>query len=99
MSGVREAFLKFCKDFGINPGGQFAEEDGYLFEEGYKAGKRSRDTESRLLLINEAAVNLVRDALDSMDNIHPCDQHNDEVKAKALPPLMKALYEAIRNEQ
>lgn len=104
MSGVREAFLKFCKEHGINPEGQLAQEDGYFFDEGYAAGVRARlanaarptHRASRLLLINAAAANLVRAALDDAD-VHPCDVNDDEAKARTLPPLMKALYEAIHS--
>lgn len=39
---IRAAFLKFCEQFNINPDGQFAQEDGYLFDEGFKAGRRSK---------------------------------------------------------
>lgn len=101
MSGVHEAFLKFCKEFEINPNGQLAEEDGYFFREGYAAGLRAKPASrplhkaSRLLTINAAAANLVREALDNLDHVHPCDQNDDEAKAKLLSPLMKALYEAL----
>ena len=41
-----------------------------------------------------AAKIVVRDALDRVE-VHPCDEHNDSVKANNLSVEMKALYDAL----
>ncbi|WP_175958435.1 hypothetical protein [Burkholderia sp. BCC0405] len=44
--------------------------------------------------IIEAAQALLRDALDEV-RVHPCDAHNDEVRANGLSENMYALYLAL----
>lgn len=42
----------------------------------------------------DAAKAVVREALDSV-SVHPCDEHDDEVRARQLPDLMQKLYRAL----
>lgn len=44
--GSAEAELRrYCQQKGINPDGQFIEEDGYLFTDGFKLGRQSASSE------------------------------------------------------
>jgi len=114
-----EAFLKFCKKKGIKPNGQFAEENGYLFVEGYKVGHKTASdrvlkfqrmskkasqmqleehTEvlEKFLRVYQAAIAVVKSEIADVA-VHPCDENNEEVKAKKLPPLLSDLYEALKD--
>ncbi len=42
----------------------------------------------------DAAKTVVREALDSV-SVHPCDEHDDEVRARQLPDYMQKLYRAL----
>ncbi|HDR9046240.1 TPA: hypothetical protein QDA94_000431 [Burkholderia vietnamiensis] len=42
----------------------------------------------------DAAKAVVREALDSV-SVHPCDEHDDEVRARQLPDYMQKLYRAL----
>lgn len=42
----------------------------------------------------DAAKAVVREALDSV-SVHPCDEHNDDVRARQLPDYMQNLYRAL----
>ncbi|KWF90343.1 hypothetical protein WL95_27320 [Burkholderia cepacia] len=45
----------------------------------------------------EAARAVLREELDDV-TVHPCDQHDDDVKARRLPEHMQALYRALKGD-
>lgn len=47
--------------------------------------------------IVRAATAVIRDALDDVQ-VHPCDQYDDDVKARQLPVHMHALYLALQSQ-
>jgi len=53
-----------------------------------------RTTPDREAIIAAAKV-VVREALDDVD-VHPCDVHNDDVRANCLAESMRALYLALK---
>lgn len=48
--------------------------------------------------LDRAARAVVREALDNVD-VHPCDEHNDEVRGSKLYGPMRELYEALRSNE
>lgn len=45
--------------------------------------------------LERAARAVVREAMDNVD-VHPCDEHNDDVRGSKLYGPMRELYEALR---
>lgn len=84
---IRAAFLKFCEQFNINPDGQFAQEDGYLFDEGFKAGRRSKapDVSSQELEeANDRAFRASEAHVVTMRKLQTLEQAAQAVLADAL---------------
>ncbi|UKL14992.1 hypothetical protein hairong_087 [Pseudomonas phage hairong] len=52
--------------------------------------------QAEIVTLKSLANKVVGDALEYAD-VHPCDVHNDEVKARYLSENMRALYEALKN--
>lgn len=96
---AEKAFQKMCVKRDINPEGQFAQEDGYLFYDGYEAGVR--DTHKACNIERSAQIEaclpaILKEALDKVEHlVHVCDQHDDRVKARQLSEPMRKLWEAI----
>lgn len=47
---------------------------------------------SKLLKVQHAALVILEEALDNVEHVHPCDQHNDDIKIKQLPQSFQDLY-------
>lgn len=50
----------------------------------------------RLLKIQHAALVILEEALNNVDHVHPCDQHDDDVKIKQLPQSFQDLYNIFK---
>ena len=48
--------------------------------------------------LERAARAVVREALDNVD-VHPCDEHDDEVRGEKLYGPMRDLYDALRSNK
>ena len=53
-------------------------------------------TAARVNAIEAAALEVLRDALDNVE-VHPCDQNNDDIKAKQLSEPLQKLYRALKD--
>ncbi|ATW58024.1 hypothetical protein CNR34_00091 [Pseudomonas phage nickie] len=133
---AKKSLVEYCGRKGINPDGQFIQEDGYLFTDGYLIGERAANrraskfmrlskeatrqqnerikeleidlqfkvseahvaTMGRLMGLQEAVQALLDDELAGVQ-CHPCDQHNNDVKARNLPPLLRQLYEVFHGQK
>lgn len=99
MSASQTAFLKFCKKKGINPVGQFAQQDGYLFHDGFEMGQKYADRRANkfMRLSREAAR---QDAEDRKALKHDCDVANSVINALStqLAGLKEKLAETIYNQ-
>lgn len=51
----------------------------------------------QLLALKVALKPILRDKLDSV-TVHPCDEHDDKVKAHAAGPVWENLYNLVNNE-
>lgn len=60
--------------------------------DGFVAARRTTPDREAIIA---AARDVVRDALDDV-SVHPCDVHNDDVKAARLSEPMRALYSALK---
>lgn len=132
---AKKSLVEYCGRKGINPDGQFIQEDGYLFTDGYLIGERAANrraskfmrlskeatrqqnerikeleddltfkvseahviTMGKLMALQEAVQAVLREELDGV-RVHPCDENDDKVKARGLPPLMQRLYEVFHGE-
>ena len=54
-------------------------------------------TAARVNAVEAAALAVLREALDNVE-IHPCDQHNDDIKAKQLSEPLQKLYFAMKDQ-
>ncbi|MYM92532.1 hypothetical protein [Duganella vulcania] len=52
----------------------------------------------RVEALERAAAAVLRNALDAVE-VHPCDVHDDAVRAKGLRGPMADLYAAVKNTQ
>ncbi|KVS06739.1 hypothetical protein [Burkholderia vietnamiensis] len=59
-----------------------------------KAARRTTPDREEIV---RAATAVIRDALDDVQ-VHPCDQYDDDVKARQLPVHMHALYLALQSQ-
>ncbi|HIE5943627.1 hypothetical protein [Burkholderia cepacia] len=79
-------------------GGMQPEPDRWMPKpEASSAAPQPAQTDARVGLTDavvDAAKAVVREALDSV-SVHPCDEHDDEVRARQLPDYMQKLYRAL----
>ena len=52
---------------------------------------------AKLLRVQAAAIAVLVEALENVDNVHPCDVHNDDVKVKQLPEAFQKLYSELKS--
>jgi hypothetical protein len=57
--------------------------------------REARSASSNGAAVTSAAQALVRHHLDSVE-VHPCDEHNDEVRARACIPEVQNLHAALQ---
>lgn len=50
----------------------------------------------KLLRIQHATLVILEEALDNVEYVHPCDQHNDDVKIRQLPKSFQELYKLFK---
>jgi hypothetical protein len=72
--------------------GQYIDEHANTALDAWQAARRT--TPDREAIIAAAEV-VVREALDSV-TVHPCDEHNDDVRADHVVGPMRALYLALK---
>lgn len=52
---------------------------------------------AKLLRVQSAALDVLLEALEDVDNVHPCDVHNDDVKVKQLSEAFQKLYSELKS--
>lgn len=53
---------------------------------------------AKLLRVQAAAIAVLVEALENVDNVHPCDVHNDDdVKVKQLSEAFQKLYSELKS--
>ena len=50
----------------------------------------------KLLRVQAASLAVISEALENVDNVHPCDMHNDDVKVKQLSEAFQNLYKELK---
>lgn len=50
----------------------------------------------KLLRVQAAALAVMSEVLENVDNIHPCDIHNDDVKVRQLSEAFQNLYKELK---
>ena len=90
----RESFVHWVStEWRPDDGAELLEKDWPRFA--FAVCQAARRTTPDREAIIAAARNVVRDALDDVV-VHPCDVHNDDVKATRLAEPMRALYLALK---
>ncbi|WP_217589817.1 hypothetical protein [Burkholderia sp. GbtcB21] len=90
----RESFVHWVStEWRPDDGAQLLAKDWPRFA--FAAWQAARRTTPDREAVITAAQRVVRDALDDV-RVHPCDEHNDEMRANGLSELMYGLYAALK---
>lgn len=54
-----------------------------------------KSLESELQALKALVWAAVEDQMDHV-NVHPCDEHSEDVKARGMPPVYQELYKAVK---
>ncbi|MGU7812670.1 hypothetical protein [Burkholderia sp. AW49-1] len=93
-TAMRMAMAKAAADYMQHTGGNSPDA---IYEAAFAAAPQPAQADARAGLtdaIVAAAKTVVREELDSV-SVHPCDEHDDEVRARQLPDHMQKLYRAL----